>query len=162
MLLTGKSSRRNDEFHRCWPEKPHLQVLAERIKEGHGPEDLTIITFNYDLIFERVLELIDVRGRDGTFWFPGCYRMDGIARIQNVSGQPEFKSEEYAHEGVAVLKLHGSVNWQSNHTSSSPTSAAMLNPNRELHVLDSTMISLALSWRRKRRTVHMKPIIVPL
>jgi hypothetical protein len=146
---------------RIGPRSLLYRFLLSELRKVDTPEDLTIITFNYDLLLERTLQEIAERGHKSVFVFPGCYRLDGISRIQSVSKMPEFTTEVYDHTGVGLLKLHGSMNWQSKHTSSTPTPAAMFNPNRELHILDSPMISPLLSWRRKKRSIHMKPVIVP-
>lgn len=135
-------------------------VLSE-LTNVDAPSDLSIITFNYDLLLERVLDSICDRGHPGAFLFPGCYRLDGISKTPPVKSMPEFICNSFAHEGVALFKLHGSMNWQSVHRSSTPTPQALLNPARVLHVLNSTMIPASLSWRRRKRLVHMKPIIVP-
>jgi hypothetical protein len=135
-------------------------LLSELLQAG-DPSDLSIITFNYDLLLERTLESVDMRGRTGTFVFPGCYRMDNIKRIQPVGEKPMFETEDYNHTGVALLKLHGSMNWQSTHTSRTPTPAAMFSTARKIHVLDSPFINKTLTWKRKARTVYMKPVIVP-
>lgn len=126
-------------------------------------EDLTIITFNYDLLLERVLESISLHGHPEAFVFPGCYRMNGISHIQQVRASPQFESKGYSFKGAAILKLHGSMNWQSTHTSASPTPAALSNPNRNCNVLDLTEITPGLQWKRRSggRMVYMKPIIVP-
>jgi hypothetical protein len=137
------------------------RFLLSELRRLARPEDLTIITFNYDLLLERVLESISVHGHPGAFYFPGCYRMDNVKSTYPVAKHPKFKTEEYEHKGVSVLKLHGSMNWQSTHTSNSPTSRALTNPKRELHVLNTTMLPAELSWRRDKRMVHMKPIVIP-
>lgn len=137
------------------------RFLLGELRKLEAPSDLAIITFNYDLFLERVLESLAVHGHKDVFGYPGCYRLDGVSRTPPVSGMPQFQIREFNHVGVSLFKLHGSMNWQSNHTSNSPTPSALLNPDRELHVLDSTMIPGSLSWRRDKRMVHMKPIIVP-
>ncbi len=143
------------------PRSLVYRFILSELRKVENPEDLNIITFNYDLVLERALEQIAEHGREDVFRFPGCYRLKGITRIPPVEGMPQFVSEDYKHEGVGVLKLHGSMNWQSVHTSARPSPSALLNEKRVLHVLDSTLIPDNLSWRRNQKMVHMKPIIVP-
>ncbi len=65
------------------------------------------------------------------------------------------------HKGVEVLKLHGSLNWQSVHTSDQPKPHTLFASNREINVIDSPMIPSSLTWKKKARKMYMKPIIVP-
>lgn len=143
------------------PRSILYRFLLSELNKLAQPEDMTIITFNYDLILERVLESINIHNHGGTFNFPGCYRLDKISKALSVRTMPRFHKLDYLHNGVALLKLHGSLNWQSTHTSNKPTPRALLNTNRELHVLNSPDIAKDLSWTRKSRKVYMKPIIVP-
>jgi len=125
------------------------------------PEDLTVITFNYDLLVERTLEAISEHGREGVFWFPGCYRLKDADEIAGIDNSPEFSSEEYDHEGVELLKLHGSMNWQSLHNSRKPTPQALFRTNRTLNIVDSTKIATSLVRKSGSRKLYGKPIIVP-
>jgi len=135
-------------------------ILSELRRLAHA-EDLTIITFNYDLLLERVLESIALHGHPGSFYFPGCYRMDKVKSTLAVSKNPKFKTGGYEHRGISILKLHGSMNWQSTHTSNAPGPKALMNPTRELNILNITMLPSQLSWKRGKRMVYMKPIIIP-
>lgn len=138
------------------------RFLLSELRRLEHPEDLSIVTFNYDLLLERVLDSIAVHGHSGAFVFPGCYRISALAgaNIAGIKGHPKFTTSGSDLVGVSLLKLHGSMNWQSTHTSSRPTPHALLNANRALNVIDSPTIT-SLSWRRDQRTVHLKPIIVP-
>ncbi len=135
-------------------------ILCELRKLEH-PEDLTIITFNYDLVIENALQEITLNNRAGVFVFPGCYRLDDFVSSPGARNHPEFNSISKEHEGVAILKLHGSMSWQSKHTSDSPRPSALFHPNREIHVINSRHIVPSLRWRPGARLVYLKPIIVP-
>ena len=146
---------------RTGPRSLIYRFLGSELAKVAVPADLTIITFNYDLLIERVLEEIDRRRENEVFVFPGCYRLDGVQRTVGMSGAPKFDSAGYSHNGVAVLKLHGSMNWQSLHTSKEPTPRALFNPTRKLHVINSPMIPVSPTWRPRSRRGYMKPVIVP-
>lgn len=143
------------------PRSLIYRFLLSELRQLESPSNLSVITFNYDLLVERTFESIAQHRDDDVFAFPGCYRLEDVNRTPRVAHSPQFESDTFDHEGVAIYKLHGSMNWQSTHTSSTPTPNALLNPSRRLHVLDSPVIPTRLSWRRGRRTVHMKPILVP-
>lgn len=123
-------------------------------------EDLTLITFNYDLLLERVMEEIAVHGNENAFVFPGCYRLPKVNSVPGVEGYPGFRRRGVDPMGTAILKMHGSINWQSTHNSATPPPAAMFSPDRTLHVVDSPLAH-TLTWRRKKRRTYMKPVIVP-
>ena len=137
------------------------RFLLNELNKLEDPSELTIITFNYDLVIENVLDEIVKNGRPGVFVFPGCYRIEDYATISNPKDQQRFLAKGKEFNGVGVLKLHGSMNWQSLHTSRNPKTNALFNPKRELHIINSKKISTNLVWKRKKRTGYLKPIITP-
>ena len=125
------------------------------------PSDLTIVTFNYDLLIERTLNEIISKSRPNVLLFPGCYRMDKYSSVVSAHNRQKFRVIERKFEGVAVLKLHGSMNWLSRHKSPTPQPSTLLNKQRPLHILNSTEISNSWVWKRRRREVYLQPVIIP-
>jgi hypothetical protein len=143
------------------PRSLLYRFLLAELKKVDTPEDLSIITFNYDLLAERTMdEIADKNGKD-VFSFPGCYRLGEIAQVQSIKTHDPFSNLSKKHHGVKVLKLHGSLNWQSKHTSAEPNPSALFAPNRALHVMNSPEIAVSLTWKPNKRRIYMKPIIVP-
>ena len=137
-------------------------LLSELNKEQlKNAGDLSIITFNYDLLLERVLEEISQRGHPDTFCFPGCYRFENLGDVQGMRGEDKFITKNFEHKGIALLKLHGSMNWHSRHNSRTPNPKGMFDIRRDLHVLNARMIQTDIVWKRQSRTVYMKPVIIP-
>lgn len=136
-----------------------LSELKKQDLKKHS--DFSIITFNYDLLLERALEAIDLNGHSGTFHFPGCYRLEGITNISSIESAAQFNSQSLDHEGVALFKLHGSMNWHSKHNLATPMPKTMFNPEREIHLHNSPIIFKDLVWKPNQRRVYMKPVIVP-
>ena len=159
-LLRGVLAN-NTNALKTGPRSLIYRFLRRELLQVAAPTDLTIITFNYDLLIERILEEIDSRREDKVFLFPGCYRLDGVTSSIKVSKAPGFSIKSNSHDGVALLKLHGSMNWQSIHTSNTPTPSAMFNTNRKLFVMDCSRIPASLTWRREKRKSYLKPVIVP-
>jgi hypothetical protein len=143
------------------PRSLLYRFLLSELKKVEKAEDLTIITFKYDLLAERTFDAISEKKGAEVFSFPGCYRLNDIARVPHINGYETFKNMNRNHQGVSILKLHGSLNWQSKHTSPLPKPSALFSPSRAMHVMNSPMIATSLSWKPKKRTVYMKPIIVP-
>lgn len=137
-------------------------LLSEREKVGTN-ENLTIITFNYDIVLERTLLSMANNGHTDIFYFPGCYRLDSVKGIHSPANRQLLStSSNYQHHGVALLKLHGSMNWVSTHVSQSPSSDALLRPNRELYVVNAaTQLGPGNTWKRGKRKMYLKPIIIP-
>jgi hypothetical protein len=85
--------------------------------------DLTIITFNYDLLIECVLDRIasDFKVQyphlSTVFCYPGCYRLTKMIgsfpghQSHEFESDKPFVNESKDHKGVELLKLHGSLNW---------------------------------------------------
>ncbi len=137
------------------------RFLLNELKTAETPDNLSVITFNYDLMVERALDEIASNNGEEIFQLPGCYRLKDITSTTKINGQPQFSNGGNLHEGVEVLKLHGSMNWLSVHTSDEPMPRTLFAPNREIHVADSPNISWNLNWKRNKRKMYMKPIIVP-
>ncbi|WGI25218.1 SIR2 family protein [Halomonas alkaliantarctica] len=142
------------------PRSIYYRFLLSELKKLNKPEDLTIITFNYDLLAERTLDQIASKNGREIFSMPGCYRLNDISQFSHINGFSQFENIDKEHGGVSVLKLHGSMNWQSKHTSPEPNPSALFSPSRAIHVTNSPDIATSLSTKNKRR-VYMKPIIVP-
>lgn len=143
------------------PRSLLYRFILNELKKLKAPTDLTVITFNYDLLIERTIEAIAEHGNPGAFAFPGCYRLADIEGTPSTTGQPEFPTLDSDHNGIPVLKLHGSLNWQSKHNSSSPRPSALFAAQRRLHVINSPNIQPALTWAPGGKRVYLKPIIVP-
>lgn len=137
------------------------RFLLSELKRLEDPENLTIITFNYDLMVERALDEIATNNEENIFNFPNCYRLDDIAGTTGINGLARFTNSNTENLGTEVLKLHGSMNWLSVHTSEEPKPHTLFAPNRELHIANAPMISWNLNWKRNKRKMYMKPIIVP-
>ena len=104
------------------PLVPNRRNVLQRILRTSitkfGADNVSIVTFNYDLQAERALLNISGTAQMASvaiFKFPGCYR------LQNPNAQrmgrrthliPSRKLDD-SHDGVPILKLHGSANWYS-------------------------------------------------
>lgn len=130
------------------------------------PEDITIITYNQDLQVEKTLCLLAKRKRwsgidDQIFNFPGCYCLGPHQVTKPTAGNPElFKESETVDGRIRVLKLHGSLNWLSSHTSATPPQSAMFNPKRVLRITRRRIIPPDMTLTKKRATYAL-PIVVP-
>lgn len=123
---------------------PLGRLIKRLLEEG----SLTIVTFNQDLLVERVLSLIG--HQQGTLlWYPD----DGYAMTfaeyssptgPNVKGSEIFKLKEANTSSVSVLKLHGSLNWYTRTRSIEDVPARL------------TGVKTVACTRRKRLLVEMK------
>lgn len=145
-------------------KKSHLyRIIVKLLNDGVAPEEITLITYNYDVQAEKVLRAIASTRRWGhlTIWaFPGCY---GLSNFKT-SGAPD-SVEKFPRStlqgGIAVLKLHGSLNWFSKHISKDPTASTLLNPRRELWITPRVSIEPGMSFKSPGRRMYTFPIIVP-
>jgi len=142
------------------------RIICKQLRDGVQPEDIAIVTFNYDLQIEQTLAALQSTERwkrqGPLFAFPGSYGLDIPA--ENVSRPPEgadrFEVEAALEAKVAILKLHGSLNWYSVHHSTRPSVKAMLRPTRRLWVTPRRTIhpQMTLSLGRTEYTL---PLVVP-
>lgn len=136
------------------------RLIRDELRKVQGPSDLTVITFNYDLIIERALDALGLSW-SGAFSFPKCYRLSNIAGTMPVKRGAPFSNTSSSVDGVAVLKLHGSMNWMSKHKSAVIRHTALAKRDRALYVVNDVNIFSSLHWKPKTRTQYLLPIIVP-
>lgn len=144
------------------PASALYRLVRRELQTVDDPEKLTLLTFNYDLTLERVLDELQSHSDMPVFSFPDCYGLPPSIKETNVTGTPPFKTgQNFFSSGISLLKLHGSMNWVSSHNSRRPTPKALFKSNRELTVLNSSRVNLSLSWKRGKRTSYLQPIILP-
>ena len=137
------------------------RFLLQELEKLNAPDDLTIITFNYDILIENVLdEIANSNKNSNAFVFPQCYWLKNSPDVVKIRGNQGFENRGTDFYGVAVLKLHGSMNWQSRHNTQTPTPSGLFNVNRKLHIVDSKELPIEMVWKR-HKTMYMKPIITP-
>lgn len=137
------------------------RLIRSELARLPGPGHLTVITFNYDLVIERVLDEIQRHQPQGVFSMPECYRLPVGRRAVPLIRRKQFEASTKGASAIALLKLHGSLNWQSPHHSQTPSSSALFNTGRELTVIDCPIVLHEISWTRSARKVYMRPIILP-
>ena len=147
-------------YVRVGPASLLYRFLLGELNRASPRDAVTVVTFNYDLVVENVLNEITAH-YDGVLHFPGCYRLETPFDMTGVRGAPAFRNKSLEHKGVALLKLHGSTSWQSKHVSEVPSQTALLRKDRPLTVLNSLQLRVSLTWRRKKRTMYLYPIVVP-
>lgn len=142
------------------------RMLAGFLAAGVLPGDITVITYNQDLQVEKTLCLLSERKKwqglsPQIFNFPNCYCLGPHELTLPTRGNAELFDETEPVDGcIRVLKLHGSLNWFSTHTSPTPTQNAMFNPNRKLRITRRRIVSPSMTMTKKRATYAL-PIVVP-
>ncbi len=116
------------------------RIIAHYLSGGVEPSDLTVITFNQDIQAEKMLDHMSsvTRWRSlgpRIFAFPSLY---GFSDSKSVTF-PRGETDLFAEGGdpdpgncIRLLKLHGSLNWYSSHSSTEPSRTAMFNPTRKI------------------------------
>jgi hypothetical protein len=142
------------------------RMIIRLLDGGADPGDITIITFNQDIQVEKMLEHLGRVKRWASiasrlFAFPDMYSMGSdVWRGVTGGGHDLFSSTSPKGGFLRVLKLHGSLNWYSTHTSSEPSPSAMFNPHRQLSVTRRRTIATDMVLRGKRKRYTL-PVIVP-
>lgn len=142
------------------------RLITRLIKSGVSPSHITIVTFNQDLQIEKVLDKIQqTKSYDKhgiIFRFPGCYRItNGTEKLSAAPAHlPTFpKSTETS--GIAILKLHGSLNWFSTHTSSRVPKNSILSTKKDFFITPRRNIPIKMEFQREKKSVHTFPMIIP-
>ncbi len=141
------------------------RIVTQHLNRGVQPGNLSIISFNQDIQIEKALhQIATTQGRLGrqTFAFPGCYRLPFKGRLTAPpKGDAQF-GENRDFVGIAVLKLHGSLNWYSRHNSRNPGRRALFDDKRPIYVTrrQHLLPTMTLRWPDERRRFAF-PVIVP-
>lgn len=140
------------------------RLITKLLSNGIKPENITVITFNYDLQIEKALDLISNTAKwqkYGTILnFPYCYNLPNYNTTRAPKSEPSFSIDSAEVPSIKLLKLHGSLNWFSKHTSPEPTPRSLLNTKRELNITPRKKPLTNLRFRGKRR-MYTFPIVVP-
>ena len=167
-LLTLINSRIAETTNTITPNSNttlHRIILDAIVNHDLKPDDITVITFNYDLVIEKTLarleKLAAVKKHGILLSFPDCYMLKDYGNSSSSAKSVSlFQRHRTPSKAVDVLKLHGSLNWYSKHTSREPSPNALLNSNRKLWITARRKIRLDMTTSRKR-TMYTFPIVVP-
>ncbi|HWB21504.1 MAG TPA: hypothetical protein VG652_01300 [Gaiellaceae bacterium] len=146
------------------------RIIASYLSHGVKPSDLTIVTFNQDIQVEKTLDLMSTVDRwrsiaEEIFNFPGLYSLGPSApEVTFPARAPEeslFPQKRSSSGCIKLLKLHGSLNWYSTHSSATPTRAAMFKANRKIRITSRRTIDPNMTLTGKQRKMFTLPVIVP-
>ena len=144
-----------------------LRIVAKKLDEGYAPSDITVVTFNQDIQIEKCLERLEgfkkYKRHGSIFSFPHCYKIDGAS--QKLSRPPKdaktFDVDQTDKGGVSILKLHGSLNWYSTHTSANVPRASILSRSKNFRITPRRIILSSMRMTYGRKKLHTFPLIVP-
>jgi hypothetical protein len=145
------------------------RLITHYLSVGVKPEDLTIVTFNQDIQVEKILQSMSTVSRwqalgDKIFAFPALYALP--AQRSRVITAPGRSTDLFDRGGegancVRLLKLHGSLNWYSSHSSQEPSRAAMFSPERVINITRRRTIDPGMTLQSTQRQMYTLPVIVP-
>ena len=133
------------------------------------PEDVSILTFNYDLHIEKNLQWLGRQPRfrkhgQALFNFPHLYEMEGIEAFQPSTRQGDRAAEislaSPQDARVSLLKLHGSLNWIAMFDSGSDDPVPF-RPGKEIAVVPSLSIAPGAVQEEQDPESYTNPVIVP-
>jgi hypothetical protein len=146
------------------------RIVTKYLAAGVLPKDITIITFNQDIQVEKSLHLMSTVSRwkdhaESIFCFPGLYRLgvknEHVTAPGGATDEDVFPVATPDDGCIALLKLHGSLNWYSAHSSTTPSRAAMFKSNRVIHVTRRREIEPDMTLSGRQRSMYTLPVIVP-
>jgi hypothetical protein len=147
------------------------RVIAAYLAKGVRPEDMTIVTFNQDIQVEKILHLMSTVRRwhhiaETVFAFPDLYALRrhpgrAVTAPSPTGGVELFESGGDAERCIRLLKLHGSLNWYSSHSSRQPSRTAMFSPKRVIHITRRQTIDPGMTLQSTQRQMYTLPVIVP-
>jgi len=147
-----------------------FKIVESYFKKGIKPENLTIISFNYDIYAEKILVMLPGSFYDPdskVFVFQHCYDLNLVTSDFTRPPHPRKgwfpMYPKIKKGGVRVLKLHGSLNWYSVFPFKKIDLDEMFNRERLLKVSDEKEIySNKLKYRtREGNLFYTLPVIVP-
>jgi hypothetical protein len=125
-----------------------------------GQHDLTIVTFNQDLVIENAIEeaIGTTRYASIPWGIPNCYSTE-FEDLYSARSGAHFSTEN--DQSIKVLKLHGSLNWVYRARSAEDAKNAIRQPTGAPGCLLRRQVPVELRSRGERRSVHLLPLIVP-
>lgn len=164
---TGRTRGLRDTHHAT--QKRYLyRIVNNFLWQQVQPQDITIITFNQDIQAEKILERLSngkqCKCPERLFAFPSMYaipRSDWKEITQPSSKSHDVFTVSGNPECLSVLKLHGSLNWYSTHTTSTPTRQEMLAQDRLLSVTRRRTIDPDMKLKTEKRSKYTFPVVVP-
>lgn len=157
------------------------RILSFYLREkSFAPRDVCVVTFNYDLHIERNLrgmaaDSMFAPHQGGIFNFPHLYGLGeqpavaapagelvAVGGIPHLAEAPVFVADAAPRaDRIALLKLHGSLNWYSAHASAKPSYGALMNPERKLHITTRMRVDPYMAVAGKKRRLATCPVVVP-
>ena len=151
-------------------ETKMYQIISSYLKNGTKPENITIISFNYDIYLEKVLASLALSFPNPDiiiFLIQHAYELN--LEIFDITRPPRPRKGYFPiypgmrKGGIKVLKLHGSLNWYSYYLTNPVDFVTMFDIHRELKVTGEKEINSSLLKYRTRegQIVGTLPVIVP-
>lgn len=143
------------------------RILAKKLGEGYLPANITIITLNQDIQIEKTLERLEktkTYSKYGSLMsFPYCYKiLDAAQKLTAAPDHlPTFEVDQTDQGGIAVLKLHGSLNWFSVHDINEIPRDAVLSQSKTFRITPRSQIPPALRFQSDKNRLYTFPLIVP-
>lgn len=145
------------------------RLISGYISKGVRTEDLTIITFNQDIQVEKILKLMSSVSRwqslsHKIFNFPNCYQInvpDDRVTAPTSGGADLLAQHKPEDDCIKLLKLHGSLNWYSRHTSLNASPKAMFDPKRRIYITRRMTINPDMKFTGKKQSLYTLPVIIP-
>lgn len=142
------------------------RLIVHFLDEGVTPSNLTIVSFNQDIQAEKSLDAIrstKARKDEIVMRFPGCYRLPRPWRLSSPTTKTpsQFNTSNIADQGIALLKLHGSLNWYSRHYTATPQKRTLFDPSRELFVTTRKSIETGLKLETTAKKKFTFPLVIP-
>lgn len=145
-----------------------FKIIAKILRNGVSPDEISIITFNQDLHIEKTLEkLQDTKKYNiygDIFSFPDCYRIDNATKKLSSPSRTVSVFKKSKSKGIAIYKLHGSLNWFSNHTSENVPKGAILSRTKKFRITPRKNIPVGMTFNAKSsgsRKTYTFPLIIP-
>ena len=143
------------------------RIIAKKLQDNVHPDDLSIVTFNQDIHIEKTLEKLQKTRKYSAygdiFSFPGCYRIsDAHSRLTRPPQKEKiFTVSRSKDKGIAVFKLHGSLNWFSIHELHDVPKNAILGRNKKFKITPRKNISVEMTYKAQSKRMYTFPLIIP-
>jgi hypothetical protein len=128
---------------------------------GHGNE-VTVVTFNHDLLVEGALASLPPRDYGVRFCLQHSYGFDDDVQSLILSGADHWDLCPGGHgDVVRVCKLHGSLNWVFTTRDLNPSLNLATASKKKIHLLRLRRPRADLNVSMSRRSFYLWPVVVP-
>lgn len=153
----GRTTNRSDGTSRYG-----VGALLRYLWCGDPLQDITIVTFNQDLVIEKAIQSASDTSRYSSIpWSIKVAYETQFGTITKFGPHGQAFDDDEEDSSIRVLKLHGSLNWFYKVRSGSDPRNSLRSPSGDLLCLNDRTVYSSLRYHTGSRYIDIIPLVIP-